>query len=95
MNEAVMREKLLEISDALMATDKASSEKNTRDFVVFEKAQTIEEVLEQLRLQVKYTMFDRDACQRENRYLRQMLDTRPPQPRKDVNDDADPNAGWR
>jgi len=37
-----------------------------------------DQMLDLLRLQVKYLLFDLEATRRENRYLRQMLDTRPP-----------------
>jgi len=39
--------------------------------------------LEHLRLQVKYLLFDLEATRRENRYLRQMLESRH---RRDVDD---------
>ena len=36
----------------------------------------LDDSLNQLRLQVKYLLFDLDATRRENRYLRQMLEAR-------------------
>jgi hypothetical protein len=38
--------------------------------------ESIESALEQLRLQMKYLVFDLEATRRENRYLRQMLEAR-------------------
>jgi hypothetical protein len=93
MNEAVVREKLLEICDALAASAQTPSGPADVDMVTFEKAKTVEDALDRLRLQVKCLLFDRDACRRENRYLRQMLDARPHQPKRDTHDD-DANAGW-
>ena len=36
----------------------------------------VDDVLAQLRLHLKYLLFDLDATRRENRYLRQMLEAR-------------------
>jgi len=41
-------------------------------------AKTVEEALDYLRLQIKYVVFDLEATRRENRYLRKMLENRPP-----------------
>ena len=41
-------------------------------------AKTLEEALDYLRLQIKYVIFDLEATRRENRYLRKMLENRPP-----------------
>jgi len=37
----------------------------------------VEDSLDLLRLKIKYLLLDLEATRRENRYLRQMLDTRP------------------
>lgn len=36
------------------------------------------EMVDYLRLQIKYVLFDLEATRRENNYLRKMLDSRPP-----------------
>ena len=41
-------------------------------------AKTVDEALDYLRLQIKYVLFDLEATRRENRYLRKMLENRPP-----------------
>ena len=41
---------------------------------------TLAEALDHLRLQLKYLLFDLDATKRENRYLRQLLDSRRKRP---------------
>ena len=41
-------------------------------------AKTVDEALDYLRLQIKYVVFDLEATRRENRYLRKMLENRPP-----------------
>ena len=51
---------------------------------------TTSECLDQLRLQLKYLLFDLEATKRENRYLRQMLATRRGQGLDDPPDDQDP-----
>ena len=39
---------------------------------------TVTDALDYLRLQIKYLVFDLEATRRENRYLRKMLENRPP-----------------
>lgn len=41
-------------------------------------AHGLAEMLDTLRLQVKYLVFDLEATRRENQYLRKMLESRPP-----------------
>ena len=45
-------------------------------------AKTLADVLDNLRLQIKYMVFDLEATRRENQYLRKMLESRPPHPRE-------------
>ena len=58
--------------------------------VAAEPGLTIPESLDQLRLQLKYLLFDLEATKRENRYLRQMLETRRGGGSHDPLDGADP-----
>jgi hypothetical protein len=39
---------------------------------------SVDEMVDYLRLQIKYMVFDLEATRRENNYLRKMLDTRGP-----------------
>lgn len=89
MKEAVIREKLLEICESMNTLNgsEARPGNDSEGVYVHEKGMDIETVVDQLRLQTKYMMFDLEASRRENRYLRQMLEMRPPQSRKDHGDD--------
>ena len=46
----------------------------------------IDESFDCMRLQLKYLLFDLEATRRENRYLRQMLDSRARREREDPED---------
>ena len=80
MNETVIRERIAELVDTLSALPQIGG-KST--FMGIYKPNTppasdrdIEEMLDQVRLQVKYLMFDMEATRRENHYLREMLEHR-------------------
>lgn len=80
MNEAAIKERLSELTEAMTQlpsgkTVPAASEGVYCSHAVT-KTSSLEESLDQLRLQVKYLMFDLEATRRENRYLRQMLEYR-------------------
>ncbi|MBN1556281.1 MAG: hypothetical protein JXA11_16190 [Phycisphaerae bacterium] len=89
MNEAVLREKMLELTEAISVYGDADTkvDSSTDGAYVPESSTKIDDVIDQLRLQIKYLMFDLEASRRENRYLRQMLEMRPPQSRKDRGED--------
>jgi len=74
-----MKEKLRELSEA-MAARPSESKKAGADGVYYShictEAQSLAESLDQLRMQVKYLIFDLEATRRESRYLRQMLENR-------------------
>jgi hypothetical protein len=93
MNEAVIREKLMEIAEAVEADHNDSKSRANEGLYVPENGLTLESAVDQLRMNVKYLMFDLEASRRENRYLRQMLEMRPPQARG--RDDSDSNNNWR
>lgn len=93
MNEAVIREKLMEIAEAIEANGQENTPKGSSEgLYVPENGLTLENAIDQLRMKVKYLMFDLEASRRENRYLRQMLEMRPPQTRG--RDDSD-SKDWR
>lgn len=79
MNEAVLKEKIAELNDLLFSTTAAKSARLTADgnYVPAPRVnQCVDESLENLRLSLRYLMFDLEATRRENKYLRQMLETR-------------------
>ncbi|MCK4625614.1 MAG: hypothetical protein KAV00_09915 [Phycisphaerae bacterium] len=80
MNETIVRERIAELADTLSAlpqTDGKSISMGTyTPNTSAASTRNIEEMLDQLRLQVKYLMFDMEATRRENHYLREMLEHR-------------------
>lgn len=86
MNEAVIREKLAELCDAIVKSPqgpngrKAHSNAGTYLDQTGVGPNSVDDALDTLRLQVKYLVFDIEATRRENRYLRQMLESRPKRP---------------
>lgn len=81
MNEAVIRKKLAELAGTIARTPKSTSVvKSDEGIFIAHPHQgegTIDESIEALGLQMKYMVFDLEATRRENKYLRQMLETRP------------------
>ena len=81
MKEAAIRKKLRELYDVITALPSPGGpKKGLHGGIYYPKTspeiEPIEDSLDQLRLQVKYLMFDLEATRRENRYLRQMLENR-------------------
>ena len=83
MNEAAIRERILELSDTLLASPTFGATNvsvSSSDGIYLpaetDKAVELEGCIDQLRLQMKYLLFDLEATKRENRYLRQMLQGR-------------------
>jgi hypothetical protein len=95
MNEAAIRTKLAEINETINGplaglVKSADGTYAPQAHAPATKTPTsVEEILDGLRLQVRYLVFDLEATRRENKYLRQMLETRPPY-RKDDNSRDDP-----
>ena len=81
MKEAAVREKLYELTE-LLNTLHSSGIKNaaSADTAYFDchssKYASVDDAITQLSLQVKYILFDLEATRRENRYLRQTLESR-------------------
>ena len=83
MSEAATREKvreLVELLTGLPSPDSTSSITSEGTYIrsAHRKDQSLEDVLDQLRMHLKYLVFDLEATRRENRYLRQMLEARFP-----------------
>ncbi len=78
MKEAAIRKRLREICESMKAMPPSGPRKAPKDGVYYPQisteARSTEDSLDELRLQVKYLLFDVEATRRENRYLRQMLD---------------------
>lgn len=80
MDEATIRKNLTELCE-VMATMPSYGSKDDLPEDVYQPRNSdpdasTEESLNQLRLQIKYLIFDLEATRRENRYLRQMLENR-------------------
>ena len=80
MDETILREQLEEIARALALPPTDDEPRASRGTYVSQVSapitQGLEELLDYLRLRVKYLTFDLEATRRENRYLRQMLERR-------------------
>ena len=79
IDEAAVRKDLNELIEAITAAPLAGKAAAPTSGVYHNSPQTdagIDDSLNQLRLQVKYLLFDLEATRRENRYLRQMLENR-------------------
>jgi hypothetical protein len=86
MKEAAVRKEIVDLTQDILSLPTDPAQKSTSKGMYLAEPpvdkSTIEEVLEILRLQVKYVIFDLEATRRENRYLRQMLEARPPKDRE-------------
>ena len=80
MEEKGLRNQLRELDEILAATasvSKGGSKEGT--YIAHSSAASAksnEEIVDHVRLQVKYLLFDLEATRRENRYLRDMLERR-------------------
>ncbi len=82
MNEAVIRERLAELCDAIGRSPVCGNARDARQDEGTYLGQidagptSVDDALNALRLQIKYLVFDLEATRRENHYLRKMLDGR-------------------
>lgn len=78
MEEKILRERLLELSEALTPAPRPAggSLGAYASHVPRPSGKSVEDLLDYIRLQTKYVMFDLEATRRENRYLRKMLERR-------------------
>ena len=89
MNEAAIKKQLSELSESMTTSPLFGSE--ATDTVGVYKPEgrrgelSVAEAIERLRLQLKYLQFDLEATRRENRYLRQMLESRGRRDREEGN----------
>jgi hypothetical protein len=81
MKEADVRKKLAELSETLRAWPVNGLGKAAEAPLVCASSPSpadgpIQDAFDFVRLQLKYVVFDLEATRRENRYLRQMLESR-------------------
>lgn len=78
MNEAVIKERLSELCEVMNASRVSAGGKAQAEGAYVSEVQPadLDESLNNLRLQIRYLVFDLEATRRENRYLRQMLEAR-------------------
>ncbi|MGC9455035.1 MAG: hypothetical protein ACP5HU_09245 [Phycisphaerae bacterium] len=84
MNEAVTRERILELAELIATSGQLDTPPDTDQGVYVPTAdresQSIQQCLDEMQTHIKYLLFDLEATRRENRYLRQMLQNRPGRP---------------
>lgn len=79
INEAAIRKDINDLIEAITAAPLAGKASGAVSGVYSstpENEAQLSDSMNQLRLQVKYLLFDLEATRRENRYLRQMLENR-------------------
>ena len=80
MDEKLIRSKLGEVAEVIAALPTANEENPSKGSYLSRalpmSAKSSEELIDHIRLRVKYVLFDLEATRRENRYLRQMLERR-------------------
>jgi hypothetical protein len=96
MREAAVRKKLSEINQTIAVAHVRRVAKAVGDEAAYlpqpaDERTGVEELLEVLGLHVQYLLFDLEATRRENRYLRQMLESQPPA-NGEEDDEADPRS---
>ena len=93
INEAAIRKDLNDLIEVITAAPLAGKAGSPVLGVYQSAPQSeadLDDSLNQLRLQVKYLLFDLEATRRENRYLRQMLENRH---RRSKENDESPGEG--
>jgi len=82
MKEAAIQKQLAELNKAIMALPSRSAKRSFTQGIELADGTSdhasVQDTLEILALQIKYLLFDLEATRRENRYLRKMLEARPP-----------------
>ena len=78
MNEAAIQEKIGEILRMVQSAPTGAKAPAVAEgcYISSREGDTFDHRLDQLRMQVKYLLFDLEATKRENRYLLQMLENR-------------------
>jgi len=94
MTEAIIRERLAELNDLLSTSPFLADSKETGDNGTYlsntrTTNQALGQVIDTVRMRIRYLVFDLEATKRENQYLRQMLEIRRPKRKDDKNDGPD------
>ena len=76
MDEAAIRATITELNRMFEQRDSKSAQRSSSGLYEGQAPETpsLNDDLSQLRMKMKYILFDLEATRRENRYLRQMLD---------------------
>jgi len=94
MTEAIIRERLAELNDLLSTSPFLADSNETDDTGIYLSSarttnQALGQVIDTVRMRIRYLVFDLEATKRENQYLRQMLEIRRPKRKDDKNDGPD------
>lgn len=76
MDEAVIKTSLIELNQTITSFQVSGQRVAGGTYESDCPAPDLQESLDQLRVQIKYLLFDVEATRRENRYLRQLLENR-------------------
>ncbi len=91
MSDAAVRERLNELLEVIRALpcpkNRKSADEGVYEGQFARSSETLEAIVDGLRVQLKYLVFDLEATRRENRYLRKMLENRPPRGVENNEDD--------
>ena len=93
-NEAAIRKDINSLIEEITAAPLAGKAGSPAPGVYQSEPQAeteLADAINQLRLQVKYLLFDLEATRRENRYLRQMLENRHRQKRDNYDSPGEDN----
>jgi hypothetical protein len=94
MTEAIIRERLAELNDLLATSPFLADSNDKSDSGTYLSGarttdQAVGQVIDTVRMRIRYLVFDLEATKRENQYLRQMLEIRRPKRKDDKNDGPD------
>lgn len=80
MDEQAIRKRIAEFSHMMTAVPENRAATAGGSYISHAPpppGKSLEELLDHVRLQLNYLMFDLEATRRENQYLRQMIERRP------------------
>lgn len=92
MNEAAIKRRVNDLVTAITSSNFAGQTAKGTGKSLYQPempsgSSSVDSSLDHLRLQVKYLLFDLEATRRENRYLRQMLESRNRRDFEDLRED--------
>ncbi len=86
MNEAVIKTRLTMIHDTIKGPAGKVAGHGGVYLPQEARQEDLDAMMDSMELLVKYLLFDIEATRRENKYLRQIIETRPQPPRRDEGD---------